>query len=534
MDAAVAAQRAVYRAPFARDVASGQAHPFVIPYTILSSFALPALWLAIPHVGRPWLYRSRWIVVALVLVVNRYLLLRSSSENFGLAYATGLTLAWGFATCFDLLILRTPQVDEARILKVPAAQALPKHPQNASEESSRVVNGQDSASPSLRRRHDKLGSNATNHYSTKLPPDTETYIWEPYPRDASFLYRLGWSLDLIISLRGAGWSTAIASIPRPKTPAHIAHGDAVDISAMPRVSRSGYECSMTEGSFVRTRLCRLLVCYFFIDFISASCSFDPYFLYGPEHTHQRPSYLPDASPLLVLVYREVATITIVVTTLETANCFYSLSTYFLLKKWFPARAVLWHFPSTFGSLSQVFDRGMAGLWGAWWHQILRQGFTAPVTYLFKHGYLEKKSKLAGIVAVLVSFTLSGSLHALGSFTALPDTNPWRPFSYFVLQAVGVLVQQALSEALRCVLPRVPRTLARITNLVFVVAWMCCTSVLFIDDIASSGVWLSEAVPVSPSRLLGIVPSTGSWWRWTIYEFPRWHWGTHWWQSGFAL
>ncbi|PHH60764.1 hypothetical protein CDD82_2237 [Ophiocordyceps australis] len=519
MDPAVMAQREAYRAPFARRLASGQACPFVIPYTIVASFAIPALWLALPHANRPWLYRSRWLVFALVLLFNCYLLPRSSSHNFGLAYATGLTLAWGISTCFDLLILRTPQLDEARILR--------HHPTPG--QTPPPVNPQASASPQLRRRHGKLGPAAT-----KLPPDTESYIWEPYPRHASFLYRLNWVLDLMISLRGAGWNTAISSIPRPKTPSHIAHGDAVDMTAMPCVSRSGYRCFMTERPFVRTSLAKILVCYFIIDFISACCSFDPYFIYGPDYAHDAPPYLSGAPPWLLLVYRELATITIVVATLEITYSFYSLSAYFLLKKCFPARAVLWHFPSIFGSLSQVLDRGMAGLWGAWWHQILRQGFTAPVTYLFKHRYLDKRSKLSGVVAVLVSFTLSGSLHALGSLTSLPDTKPWRPFSYFLLQAVGVLVQQVFSEALRRVLPNIPRTLARTTNLLFVVAWMCCTSFLFIDDIASSGVWLAEAVPVSPSRLLGIVPSTGPWWRWTVYEFPRWHWGKHWWQSGFAL
>lgn len=30
------------------------------------------------------------------------------------------------------------------------------------------------------------------------------YIWEPYPSAGSFLERLGWTTDLILSFRGAG------------------------------------------------------------------------------------------------------------------------------------------------------------------------------------------------------------------------------------------------------------------------------------------------------------------------------------------
>jgi len=36
----------------------------------------------------------------------------------------------------------------------------------------------------------------------------------------------------------------------------------------------------------------------------------------------------------------------------------------------------WFYPDHYGNYSIVFDRGLAGWWGGWWHQMFRPGFDA--------------------------------------------------------------------------------------------------------------------------------------------------------------
>jgi len=57
--------RDAYRAAFKARVAAGEARPYVFPYNMFASHILPILYMSIPHTKRPWLYRARWLVVAL-------------------------------------------------------------------------------------------------------------------------------------------------------------------------------------------------------------------------------------------------------------------------------------------------------------------------------------------------------------------------------------------------------------------------------------------------------------------------------------
>ena len=272
---------------------------------------------------------------------------------------------------------------------------------------------------------------------------------------------------------------------------------------MPRVTEVGYRRCLTDHEFARKRLVNLAATYLILDFLSVSMMKDPYFIVGPDKPYVLPAHLQGISPWLLLAYREVFCLVAVLSAIEAVFSLNDLVQYWLLKSLFPFRAALWHHASTFGSVSNILDRGLAGWWGAWWHQTFRQQFLAPSTYLVRYGYLERGSRKATIVAMFMSFFQSGLLHASGSISSVPKTKPWRSPAFFLLQAVGILIQEGLAKAIGPYLPNPPRALTRAAHLLFTIAWMYMTAGLFINDLASTGTVATGARPNLTATLVGI-------------------------------
>jgi hypothetical protein len=107
--------REVYRADFRARVAAGTVRPFSLPYDLVGSFILPALYLSIPHTRRPWLYRARFLVFAAVVLLNLRMMGEASSINVAPAYAVGLMGAWGILWSATLLLWTRPQFDAERV-----------------------------------------------------------------------------------------------------------------------------------------------------------------------------------------------------------------------------------------------------------------------------------------------------------------------------------------------------------------------------------------------------------------------------------
>ncbi|PNY25819.1 Uncharacterized protein TCAP_04241 [Tolypocladium capitatum] len=528
MDRLDNAVRDAYRAAFTQALADGRSKPLLIPQSLLGAFIVPMLWLTIPHTQRPLLYQTRWLVMAFVVLFNANLALHSSSTNMACSYAAGLIAAWGTISSMNLVIWKPTQFEAARAIKV---QRAPEHGAAGG------TTGQGAGCSNrngLRRR--KSEGTAAEPTVDGHPEDCEeVFVWQPFPAEAPFSERFGWVLDLTCSFRCSGWNWSISSIPRPQIPRQVRPGDLVDLSSMPRVTESGYERCLTQHHFTRKRLSKLAAMYLVLDFLSVSMMKDPYFIVGPDNSYELPPRLRGISPWLLLAYREAFCLAGVLSAVEAVFSLNDLAQYWLFKSLFPSRAALWRHASVFGSFSNVLDRGLAGWWGGWWHQTFRQQFLAPSTYMLRHGYLEKGTRTATIAAIFMSFFQSGLLHAAGSISSIPETKPWRSPVFFLLQAVGIMVQEGLSKAIRsCLLPRPPRALARAANMLFAVAWLYMTAGLFIDDIASAGLWLLEPVPISPLRWLGFGHPTDHWWRWDRHHFPKWYSGGNWWDTGIAL
>lgn len=309
---------------------------------------------------------------------------------------------------------------------------------------------------------------------------------------------------------------------------------------MPRQTSSGYTRFLTEREFLRSHVINVVLCAIIIDFIYLQMSVDPYYLAGPNHEYELPPLIAHKSPLRLLFCRQSYAVVFVVSCITYMYSTTAIFQYYIFKIFFPSRAFLWKFPSTFGKFSEVLDRGLAGWWGSWWHQTFRVVFLAPSVYLMKKGYLKRGSLAANVFGLFISFFQSGLLHAAGSYTTIPDTKPMKHVYFFVLQAVGIVLQQHLALALRYVAPELPRAIRRAGNLAFAVSWLFVTAPMFVDDMAVGGLWLHQVMPISPFRLMGLghVLSFGhadnTWWRWDKECWFKMYEAKHWWEVGIAF
>ncbi|KAI0176166.1 hypothetical protein GGR52DRAFT_589923 [Hypoxylon sp. FL1284] len=623
--------RELYRAKFRDDVLAGNKQPFLIPLHFLGVYILPTLYLAIPHRNRPWLYRARWLVLAIVVFFNFHMIRDVSSHNFGTAYGVGLVAAWGIVWNFTLLVWTKPQWDAKRV------ERRRKKPNNAGSSQARKLNGSASVAAlgnghATKLHNDqqdsltKCGSNSQqNGNSTKeksgegadftrvsgieldahaangveanndfrgrqkqnnaadvpvASPDAPTepkedsssslqqngkhtpsagvdlgelvadeefeYCWQEYPENESFWVRLDWAFDIVSTFRMTGWNWAIPCLPPYEPPAKLGNRQLPLSAVGPQRTRQGYARQLTRSSLLARRLLLDVVpSYAVLDLCAVYMTADPYFVLGPEHLSSAgeplPPHLSSLPPLVLYARRTALSFAAVVSALRLAFAAGALALAFLppLPRLLGFRAHPWHLPSAVGDFAQVLDRGLAGFWGAWWHQTFRFGFEAPARWLEREGHVRPGSLAAHFAMAAAAFVQSGFLHASGSYSTVPGaTRWWLPPAFFLLSGVGTVLQSSLARApwLRDrVIARLPRTARRIGNLAFVLVWLSATSWLLVDDFGRCGLWLFEPVPFSFTRALGIGPTTDRRvWRLEPDVWPRWYWGRHWWNSGIGI
>lgn len=308
----------------------------------------------------------------------------------------------------------------------------------------------------------------------------------------------------------------------------------MSLDGMPKVTANGYRRCLSEHEFVRIRAFTAVSCYLVLDFLAVFMVKDPYFIFGPEHPYPLPSYLQGLSPGVLSAYRQVFGLLGVYCAIDGLFNLHDLIQYYFGRHLFPRNAELCFHASTFGSFSTVLDRGLSGWWGSWWHQTFRMQFLAPTLFLQRHDYVRKGSVAGALIGALFAFAQSGFLHAMGSATSIPPTKIWRAPVFFLLQGVGIVLQQSLSLVVKRCLPPLPKILCRIANLAAALGWLYLTADLFLDDLASCGLWLFEPVPVSPFRALGFGHQGDHWWRWDQEQFPKWYSGLPWWKTGVAI
>ncbi|CCC06438.1 unnamed protein product [Sordaria macrospora k-hell] len=179
----------------------------------------------------------------------------------------------------------------------------------------------------------------------------------------------------------------------------------------------------------------------------------------------------------------------------------------------------------------------------------------------------RKQKVVAMLEMATAFFLSGVLHALGGWTSTafrisPSSGTdlltletrnrlpvfFEPVGFFVSQFLGCVIQAFLTVVLRNLLTKItgqqktwkemPRWLERTGNGLFVLLWLHWTRWMLIDDMARSGLFLFEPVPVSVFRLLGLggMPGEGTkdWWRLDGEYVPSFWRGSKWWERGVRI
>lgn len=544
-----------YRAIFKARVAAGQAKPFVLPYGIFGTFILPILYMTVPHRKRPWVYAARWLVLTFIVAFNVKIMRETSSANLSIGYSSGLSAFWGILSNVANLVFTAPQFEFERVARRRKAKTSSPEPSRKSGRSDSPVAARSGSQNGLRRR---AGGKKRRNKVAAPEADADEheheheYYWQSFPENGTFTERLGWVVDLYTNFRGVGersrgpvfssfisswltvtgWSWAVPSVPSPAPPERPHTEELVKMDTIPLETFVGCRTYKSERDFVRRKTITFSIAYVVLDIFKVMSTEDPYFIFG-SRPFPPPPRLAGTPTWLLSVYRHSGIICALYAVIVMVSSVQDLFQYYVLGRLFPMHGELWQYSSVFGSFSQVLDRGLAGFWGAWWHQSFRHAFSAPGGWLVEHGYLKKGARSTKLAVVSIAFCLSGLLHGAGSVTAIPETNWLKPCSFFWAAGVGVLLQQALCAALEPRIAELPRTARRLGNLLFVLVWLQVTVKPLADDFAETGLWLVEPVPVSVVRAMGYGHGETSWWRPDTEAIGRWHKGEHWWESGFG-
>jgi hypothetical protein len=362
------------------------------------------------------------------------------------------------------------------------------------------------------------------------------FAWQSYPM-APFKDRLQWVLDFSGSPRGVNWNWRTRTIRRPpkRVLEHLREKSGIDHATK-------RESHPTRRDVLREALKNLAISYLFLDLAKGIMARDPYF-WG-IFDRPPPEYLPafiSSSEVLLRVYRLYVTLFGVRYALEAV---YSLGPLFfagIASPFVGVWAEPWMFPSTFGSPMSILERGLAGAWADWWHQTFRFGLESPSKWFISATGMNPRSISGKLVQALIAFTLSGAIHACGSATQAGPTEPLRPFLFFVTQAFGCVVEDVLTGVARRagLYKAVPKPVRWTFTVAYLHIWWYYTGPLMADDMARGGIWLTDPVPFSPLRALGLgPPGDERWLPWGLWpwegQWAYFHRGSTWWKSGLAI
>lgn len=467
-----------------------------------------------------------------------------SSTNAAWAVVSGLMGTYGTMLCFHHMIVTNPQRDAARIIKVAGRRDLDTSHTNLDNVTGPLHASAPAKLDVAPGTKSRCGEQVEESSPTKLRPSGKfedsghfDYVWQRFPSEAPFLDRLGWAADLVLSFRGAGWSHSISVLPRPQKPTVVKDGMAVDAASVPFISRCGYEYIHPPSTFVWHRLRLFAAVYLILDFLGTFMMKDPYFVFGRDESikYPLPGYLASLSSWRLEAYRQLFSISGAWAAVTAGYSLADVVSHWLSLKFWPSRDIPWIYASAFGSFADVFERGLAGFWGSWWHQTFRQCFMSPATLLFNLGLIQKGTMTGSLVTLITSFAASALLHSMGSLSAMPRTKLWSQPVFFLLQALGIVVQQQLGSIARSLLPNSNVIMRRTGNALFTLLWLYATAGFFNDDMAVMGIWLLEPVPFSFARAMGFGFPDDAAWRWDSRHFVfRWHSGSHWWSSGLTI
>lgn len=501
--------------------------PFVLGYRLLV-LQLLILYLLLPPTSSKFVFYLRYPLVILTtyLTIQTIRVCKSSRVAYG--YGIGITSSWTLIWGLTVLIFRDARSEFRRIERRHGNKE--KRQWSDSSTNGDLVSGTERyGKQELRERSERkditdvfispqttreLGLAPTSPPIASSPDKSTYYVWQPLP--PTFFHRLRWVLGLLINLRGIGWSYQIPNLPPPPLSVLSTLHPPFPLSPLPPSNQP------TRSAMLRRSLISLCIHWIALDTLKYLALQDPYFLSLNSPTSLSPFPFPAYTRVALSLISTYTGLSLIFSMPALLNSI-------LGPRILGIHAEPWLYPPFFGPLSEISSKGLAGLWGNWWHQIFRFGFESAGDSLadaLGQGW-GKRTARGGALRLFTAFFLSGFIHACGSYTSLPHTRPLDAFLFFALQAVGILVQRAASLYLRKQgwRNRIPAWTRGIGNVAFVVAWCCVTGPVIADDFARAGLWLMEPVPCSLWR--------GEWWLWNSWVewYPG---GEHWWEWGWTV
>lgn len=502
---------------FVDQVFGGHRRPLVFPYDFLGIFSV-LVYLCIPHKQNPIIYAFRWPLIAFVTWFE----LRKIQESLGtgpdLGGFTGMTSAYIVMSSWTWLIFKRPQWDAARVEKRRIRVA---------------KNVQLSEKPALKEElhSEKLAIENVLLNKDGCYEEIDEYFWQSYPENLK--ERIYWVADLIFNYRGPGWNWAIPNIPSltPETLNKL-ESTALDESD-PIIASAINKCSKTRHGHLLYEICVFILNYLVVDILTTIMIYDPYFKFGPT-TYDLPSHLQNLHPSMLQFYRLLITSTTIAIGLRIPFAqAHIISAHMLGPRVLGLRGTHWYYPRVFGDFLEILQKGLGGLWGSYWHQSFRNFFTAPTKFLIKKEYIKSGSFAAKIIGLFFAFGLSAFLHWAPSMTSIRSTYPFGQAQFFLLQGVGVALQDVLSKLFSPLIAKLPSSVRQTTNLVFTLSWLYFTGSFAADDFARSGAWLIKLLPFSPMEALGFGEHNSCRKFFKYYNFI-WYTGNNWWESGITL
>lgn len=482
-------------------VKTGSITPATYP-SITYGTALLVLFLLIPPTtifsGRA----ARYLIFAIIYLVDAWIIDNCRAYGSAISFGVGIVTAWGTVWAATLLVFTNAKADYKRI-----EERLGK---STVQQGSEVLDEEirdEAINSDLRKRN--ASANKVNQADEQDQSRSISYVWQSYPT-WPFQHRLRWVLDLVGNFRGLAWNWRINGLPSlpPNIQAPLqtesdSPGDIKDVL----LSKTGLRRYETYSSLILHNIWMISTSYFIMDILKVIAIHDPYF-WGQVDS-AAPSYLPlfiQNSGILTRYYRLFMTQCGVWIALRMI---YSLSPLFFVgvlgPKYLGINGEPWMYPDQYGSYSKnVLDRGLAGWWGGWWHQMFRYAFESGGKWVTTCLRLDPDAQVTKIIQLFVAFALSGYIHASGSKTSIGPSNPWNPFLFFVLQPIGILIQTLWRAQLKKwgISSRIPWPISQLANFVYTHVWFYFTGPLLADDFAKAGVWLSEPIMLSPLRALG--------------------------------
>lgn len=537
-----------YRLQYEAAISHGDAAPFVYPRESFAALIL-MIYLMIPQKASLLTRYSRYPLFGVMTYLSISTMRRCRSPGVATGFAIGFLFSWSILWSATLIIFNDARKDFKRIERRETMT-------DAENDNNDIVsNGEVDGIAVTGTQRSNLGIGARTP-SSKIrstlgkasPPygnsvvfahKAGSFSWQGLPKP--FTERLDWVSDLVCNFRGMGWNWRITGLSPPPSwvQDQLQQNDGTNPEkGDSHVGPTGNVRYHTVQHLLRQKLLSLIIGYLVLDICKAVMMLDPYF-WG-IFDRPPPSYLPAfiaTSSTLLRSYRLILSLLAIYTALQ---CIFFVGPLFFVglvgPKYIGARGEPWMYPDAFGSFRNILDKGLAGWWGGWWHQTFRFAFDSASKWTVAKLGWDRRSLKAKILQLFVAFSLSGALHACGSYTMLSPTQPIRgPFLFFFLQTWGIVAQMLVSKILKQygVTERTPKLVRQTVNFAYVQVWLYYTAPLLVDDFARGGIWLFEPVPFSPLRGLGFGLEGEGWWRWGG-EYVRWYRGRRWWESGLAF